>query len=164
MAVSKQKRARALCASKGGEPSNCTGALTPPKVVLANHISCCDRDRLIGPTMHLETQTQSGQVVIAVKEERLDAHNSSELKDRILRILEEGGRRLVIDLADVNFIDSSGLGALLSGYKNTNQRSGTFILSGLQPRVRSMFELTRLNRVFEIYPRLQEAISSHTVT
>lgn len=114
--------------------------------------------------MHLETQTQSGQIIIAVKEERLDAHNSSELKDRILRILEEGGRRLVVDLADVKFIDSSGLGALLSGYKNANQRSGTFILSGLQPRVRSMFELTRLNRVFEIYPRLQEAISSHIVS
>lgn len=110
--------------------------------------------------MQLETQMQNDRVVIAVKEARLDAHNSSELKDRILRTLEEGGRRFVVDLAEVNFIDSSGLGALLSGYKNATQRSGTFILAGLQPRVRSMFELTRLNRVFEIYPRLQEAISS----
>ncbi|KAF2992814.1 Anti-sigma-B factor antagonist [Methylocystis sp. MJC1] len=114
--------------------------------------------------MQLETQIQNDRVAIIVKEERLDAHNSSELKERILRTLEEGGRRLVVDLADVKFIDSSGLGALLSGYKNANQRSGTFVLSGLQPRVRSMFELTRLNRVFEIYPRLQEAISSQGVS
>ncbi|MBL1257272.1 STAS domain-containing protein [Methylocystis sp. Sn-Cys] len=114
--------------------------------------------------MQLETQTQNDRAVLIVKEERLDAHNSSELKERILRTLEEGGRRLVVDLADVKFIDSSGLGALLSGYKNASQRSGTFVLSGLQPRVRSMFELTRLNRVFEIYPRLQEAISSQGVS
>lgn len=108
--------------------------------------------------MKIETQTQNGQLVISVREARLDAHNSGELKDRILRILEEGGRRLVVDLADVSFIDSSGLGALLSGYKNATQRAGSFILAGLQPRVRAMFELTRLNRVFDIYPRLQEAL------
>jgi anti-sigma B factor antagonist len=113
--------------------------------------------------MQLDIRTQSDRVVIVVKEERLDAHVSTELKERILRALEEGGRHIVVDLAEVTFIDSSGLGALLSGYKNANQRSGTFVLSGLQPRVRSMFELTRLNRVFEIYPRLQEAISSQGV-
>ncbi len=110
--------------------------------------------------MKIETETVNGRVVIAVKEERLDAHNSGELKDWFLKTLEEGRRNLVVDLADVQFIDSSGLGALLSGYKNASQRSGALILSGLQPRVRSMFELTRLNRVFEIYPRLQEAVSS----
>ncbi|HEY8161972.1 MAG: STAS domain-containing protein [Methylocystis sp.] len=113
--------------------------------------------------MQLETRMQNERVVIAVKEERLDAHNSNELKERILRTLEEGGRRLVVDLSAVKFIDSSGLGALLSGYKNANQRSGSFILSGLQPRVRSMFELTRLNRVFEIYPGLEEALSGQGV-
>ncbi|WP_457798007.1 STAS domain-containing protein [Methylocystis sp. S23] len=107
---------------------------------------------------------QNERVVIAVKEERLDAHNSSELKERILRTLEEGGRHLIVDLADVKFIDSSGLGALLSGYKNASQRSGTLVLSGLQRRVLSMFELTRLNRVFEIYPRLQDALGGQSVS
>lgn len=113
--------------------------------------------------MKIETHTQNGQIVIGVNEERLDAHNSAELKDRFMRLLEEGGRRLVVDLSIVKFIDSSGLGALLSGYKNATQRGGTLVLSGLQPRVRAMFELTRLNRVFEIYPRLQEALANQSV-
>jgi anti-sigma B factor antagonist len=113
--------------------------------------------------MKIDTQSQSGQVVISVREDRLDAHNSAELKDRFQRLLEEGGRRLVVDLSSVNFIDSSGLGALLSGYKNATQRGGTLILSGPKARVRAMFELTRLNRVFEIYPRLQEALASQSV-
>ncbi|QGM96787.1 STAS domain-containing protein [Methylocystis parvus] len=110
--------------------------------------------------MNLSTIKQNGKMVISVKEPRVDAHNSAELKDRILKILEGGERNLVVDLEEVEFIDSSGLGALLSGYKNANLRSSGFALSGLRPRVRSMFELTRLHRVFDIYPKLQEATSS----
>jgi anti-sigma B factor antagonist len=109
--------------------------------------------------MRLDVKMQNDRTMISVKETRLDAHNSGELKEQILKTLQEGARHVVIDLNEVSFIDSSGLGALLSGYKNASQRSGTFVLSGLQPRVLSMFELTRLNRVFEIYPRLQDAVS-----
>jgi anti-sigma B factor antagonist len=49
--------------------------------------------------MKIETQSQSGQVVISVREDRLDAHNSAELKGRFQRLLEEGGHRLVVDLS-----------------------------------------------------------------
>ena len=108
--------------------------------------------------MNIVTENRGGRTALSVKEGCLDAHNSGELKDRILKVLEEGGRNLIIDLGDVQFIDSSGLGALLSGYKNANLRSSAFALASLQPRVKSMFELTRLHRVFEIYPGLQEAM------
>jgi anti-sigma B factor antagonist len=108
--------------------------------------------------MNIVTENRGRRTVLSVKEGRLDAHNSGELKDRILKVLEEGGRNLIVDLSDVQFIDSSGLGALLSGYKNANLRSSAFALASLQPRVKSMFELTRLHRVFEIYPGLQEAM------
>lgn len=97
--------------------------------------------------------------MLALQEERLDAHNSGDLRDRILKLLENGDQNLVVDLSEVRFIDSSGLGALLSGYKNATLRSGTFVLSGLQPRVQSMFELTRLHRVFEIFPTIEAALS-----
>ena len=108
--------------------------------------------------MNIMTENHGGRTILSVKEGRLDAYNSGELKDRILKVLEEGGRNLIIDLGDVQFIDSSGLGALLSGYKNANLRSSAFALASLQPRVKSMFELTRLHRVFEIYPGLKEAM------
>lgn len=114
--------------------------------------------------MKIDTQAQNGRVVVTLAEERLDAHNSGELKDRFLRLLEEGRRQLVVDLSALAFIDSSGLGALLSGYKNATQRGGTLVLCGPQPRVRAMFELTRLNRVFDIYPTVQEALASQSVS
>lgn len=109
--------------------------------------------------MRTVTERREGRTVLRLKEERLDAHNSGELKDRILKLFEEGERDLIVDLRDVQFIDSSGLGALLSGHKNAVQRSTGFALAGLQPRVKSMFELTRLQRVFEIYPGLAEALA-----
>ena len=110
--------------------------------------------------MNILVEKHGGKIVLSLKEERIDAHNSGELKDLFLKVLEEeAGRDLVIDLDQVQFIDSSGLGALLSGLKNAELRSSGFILAGLQPRVRSMFELTRLHRVFDIYPKLEEALS-----
>jgi len=109
--------------------------------------------------MNILTETQEGKTVFTVKEERVDAHNAAELKDRILKALEQGSHALVIDLRQVQFMDSSGLGALLSGFKNANLRASSFALAGLQPRVKSMFELTRLHRVFEIYAGVEEALA-----
>ena len=109
--------------------------------------------------MQIETETREGKTLLVLKEERLDAANSGEFREKILALLEKGGQQLVVDLSGVNFIDSSGLGALLSGYKSANLRSGSFILSGLKPRVQSMFELTRLHRVFTIVATVEEAIA-----
>jgi anti-sigma B factor antagonist len=99
-------------------------------------------------------------VLIEVKEERLDAHNSGNLKTEMLSLFEDGKHNLVIDLKDVRFVDSSGLGSLVSGFKNASARNGNLKLCGLQPQVKSMFELTRLHRVFEIFATADEALAS----
>jgi anti-sigma B factor antagonist len=104
----------------------------------------------------------NGCSVLFVQEERIDAHNSGELKEYILHMIEQGEVNIVVQLERVRFIDSSGLGALLSGYKNAAARSGKLALANLQPQVLSMFELTRLNRVFEIYADLNEALDNET--
>lgn len=110
--------------------------------------------------MVLQTEEKEQAVVLYVQEERLDAHNSGEFKSRILGLFEEGKTNLVVDMAAVRFIDSSGLGALVSGFKNASARTGNLKLANLQSQVRSMFELTRLHRVFEIFPTTEEALAS----
>ena len=110
--------------------------------------------------MNIAINDKGSVVLIEVKEERLDAHNSSELKTQMLTLFDEGKNNLVIDLQDVRFVDSSGLGSLVSGFKNASARNGNLKLSGLQPQVKSMFELTRLHRVFEIFPGAEEALAS----
>ena len=98
--------------------------------------------------MQLNIVEQEEIVKITVQEERMDAHNSGDLKEQI-------------DLTAVRFVDSSGLGALVSGFKNASARDGSLKLCCLQPQVRSMFELTRLHRVFEIFTSVEEALDSY---
>jgi anti-sigma B factor antagonist len=109
--------------------------------------------------MKCSTEVRGDRTVLTVVEERLDASNSAELRETMLHLLETGGLQLVVDLSQVSFIDSSGLGALLSGFKSANLRSGSLVLAGLQSRVQSMFELTRLHRVFEIFPSVDDALA-----
>ncbi|MBM3202361.1 STAS domain-containing protein [Candidatus Woesearchaeota archaeon] len=111
--------------------------------------------------MNISTRQQDDTLILSIEEERLDAHNSPELREFVLKLLGEGQIRFILDLSGVSFVDSSGLGVLLSGYKNVNLQSGRFCLTGLHPRVQAMFELTRLDQVFEIHASLNEALT-HT--
>lgn len=110
--------------------------------------------------MQLKMTEKDDAVILAVEDERMDAHNSGNLKEKMLQLFDEGKYHLVIDLSAVRFIDSSGLGALVSGFKNASARDGSLRLCCLQPQVRSMFELTRLHRVFEIFATLDDALEN----
>jgi anti-sigma B factor antagonist len=111
--------------------------------------------------MQLKIEENGAVRVIYVKEERLDAHNSDELKAELNRLFDSGMKDLLIDLKEVRFIDSSGLGVLVSGFKNASARQGSLKLSGLQSQVKSMFELTRLHRVFDIFQTVDDALESY---
>jgi anti-sigma B factor antagonist len=111
--------------------------------------------------MNLKTETHGKVMVVVVREERLDAHNSDELKVEMNRLFEGGTKDLLVDLKEVRFIDSSGLGVMVSGYKNAATRQGSIKLCSLQTQVKSMFELTRLHRVFDIYQTIDEALESY---
>lgn len=111
--------------------------------------------------MNLKTEANGKVMVMLVREERLDAHNSDELKIEMNRLFESGTKDLLVDLKEVRFIDSSGLGVLVSGYKNASTHQGSIKLCSLQTQVKSMFELTRLHRVFDIYQTMDEALESY---
>ena len=111
--------------------------------------------------MDLKTELNGNLMVIFVREERLDAHNSDELKAEMNRNFEQGTKDILLDLKEVRFIDSSGLGVLVSGFKNASSRQGSLMLCGLQAQVKSMFELTRLHRVFDIFQTVDEALENY---
>jgi len=111
--------------------------------------------------MNLKTEQNGAVMVVIVRDERLDAHNSADLKAEINRLFESGTKDLLVDLKEVRFIDSSGLGVLVSGFKNASTHQGSIKLSNLQAQVKSMFELTRLHRVFDIYQTIDEALESY---
>jgi anti-sigma B factor antagonist len=111
--------------------------------------------------MNLKTESNGKIIVVTVREERLDAHNSDELKVEMNRLFESGMKDLLVDLKEVRFIDSSGLGVLVSGFKNAATHQGSIKLCSLQTQVKSMFELTRLHRVFDVYQTIDEALESY---
>jgi anti-sigma B factor antagonist len=111
--------------------------------------------------MNLTIEKITDYSVVTVGDERIDAHNSDELKQSLLRMIDGGDTKLVIKLQQVRFIDSSGLGALLSANKHVALKSGKLVLAGIQKQVLAMFELTRLNRVFEIYSDIDEALTNN---
>lgn len=110
--------------------------------------------------MNLNQEKINGYCVLTIQDERIDAHNSSDLKGNLLQLIESGEERIIVNLRHVRFIDSSGLGALLSGNKHIIAKSGKFALTNIQKQVLAMFELTRLNRVFDIYADIDEACNN----
>lgn len=89
---------------------------------------------------------------------RFDAHMAPEVK--VLLDRSDAPAQLVVDLSTVTFIDSTALAALVRGMKNCRQKGGDLRLCGLQQPVRIIFELTRLDRAFEMFANEDAAISS----
>lgn len=93
-------------------------------------------------------------------EGRLDASSAREIKEKVGSLSQENRVNLVIDMGGVDFIDSSGLGSLVSSLRTVNKLGGDIKISALQDQVRSVFELTRLHRIFGIYDDSRAAVMS----
>jgi anti-sigma B factor antagonist len=106
-----------------------------------------------------QTKDQSGVAVLQV-EGQLIVGNRQELKDLVQAALERGERRLLIDFSRTGYIDSSGLGALVSLSKRIREAGGELRLSGLNEDLRSLFELTKLVTLFAIADTPQQALAS----
>lgn len=100
---------------------------------------------------------ESGVCVIAPESARLTAAVAGTFRDEATRIIESGHSRLVIDLSDVSFVDSSGLGALVALLKSVGNR-GEIVVCGVGEAVGQMFRITRMERVFQSFPGPREAV------
>lgn len=110
----------------------------------------------MGSEMEIVSERLGDAVVLRLGGDRLDAQVSPSVRNQIIEALDQGCKHLIVDLSKVSFIDSSGLGALISGLKNSSIRSARLVLAGVQPRVRGLFELTRLEKVFEMIPAVDQ--------
>lgn len=101
----------------------------------------------------------SGVAVVQV-EGQLVVGNRQELKDLVQAALDRGDQRLLIDFSRTGYIDSSGLGALVSISKRIREAGGELRLSGLNEDLRSLFELTKLDTLFAIAETPKQALAS----
>jgi anti-sigma B factor antagonist len=91
---------------------------------------------------------------------RIDLSSSSEIKQRFAEAVEQGRRRLVVDLGDVSFVDSSGLGALISGLKAARAAGGDLRIARPNDQARMILDLTTLHRVLPPFGSVEEARAS----
>ncbi len=110
--------------------------------------------------LQIHKESLSEQRAVLALEGRLDALTALELKKEIGEWVDAGHAQLIIDLSRVPFIDSSGLAALVSGLKATRQVGGTLKLAGLNEQASTVLRLTKLDRIFALYPDTGAAVAA----
>jgi len=101
-----------------------------------------------------------GKVTVLKMRGRLNSVSAVSLKDRVNDYAKNGQIRLVIDMAEIDFVDSSGLGSLVACLRSVRKLGGDVRIAGIQDRVRAVFELISLHRIFEIFDDAQNAVVS----
>jgi anti-sigma B factor antagonist len=89
----------------------------------------------------------------------IDLHVSPVVTASLNALIEKKPERVVIDLSEVTYIDSAGLAALIQAMQKVEAYGGKFLLAGLQETVRSIFEISRLDQVFQIFPDVDAALA-----
>lgn len=100
--------------------------------------------------MPFVTEPAGDAIVVAVVGQ-LVVGNRQEFKQLVLDEIEKGARRIVIDFRETGYVDSSGLGALVSLNKRIRESGGELRLAALNEDLRTLFELTRLDTLFRLY-------------
>jgi len=110
--------------------------------------------------MDLQSEIQGGDVlVIQYQGEHLDASNVREFRDNMKELMKDQ-TKVVLDMSQLKFVDSSGLGALISCLRDANGRKGDFRLGAMSRSVLALFELMRMHRVFSIHDTVEGAVDS----
>ncbi|MGF9762181.1 STAS domain-containing protein [Microvirga sp. 0TCS3.31] len=108
--------------------------------------------------MELREESRDGILIVQVCSRRIDASKAPQLKEELTKRVQPGQTKLVLDFSMVNFIDSIGLGALVSCLKWLGNRE-QLIIVGATAAVQRLFAQTRMDRVFALYPFLEAVLA-----
>ena len=116
-----------------------------------------DRRRARGAILMKVLEWQSDQTaVFHFQERRLDAINAPQMRDTLIRSIERGMTRIILDLQEVRFMDSTALGACISGAQRIGPL-GRVVLAGARGDVKRLLDLTHMHLVFDLHPSLADA-------
>ncbi|MCU0454275.1 MAG: STAS domain-containing protein [Bacteroidetes bacterium] len=110
--------------------------------------------------MNFDVKKHGTATVLKVKERKLDASVSPELKGEFLILCTPETKQLVVDLSDVEFCDSGGLSALLIAERKMRENGGVVKLAGLHKKVLTLIKISHLDRAFQIYDTVAKAVKA----
>ncbi len=106
----------------------------------------------------LAHELQNDVLVVRVNAKRVDASKAPLFKDEMTKCIEAGHSQLVLDMSEVEFVDSSGLGAIVACLKRLGPK-GSLAIAGASGAVRRLFSLTRMDRVFVLHDSVDAAVA-----
>jgi anti-sigma B factor antagonist len=106
-------------------------------------------------------QSVAGTPVLSVKGE-VDVYSAPALSDNLTQLLDEGSATIVVDLTEVAFLDSTGLGALIAARTASDKAGGALAIVCTQDRILKLFTITGLDGVFSIFPTVDDAVAAAT--
>ncbi len=105
--------------------------------------------------LYMVEKLVSGMILLDLRGRIVLGPETEALRERIKRLLEAGHRRIVLNLAEVSYVDSVGLSSLVASYTSVRKQGGDLKLLGLTRRIHDLLQITRLSTVFEIYDSLE---------
>jgi anti-sigma B factor antagonist len=108
-----------------------------------------------------QTNLQEGKtIVLELKGNYVGGEETDQLRDTIKKLSDDGNLKLVIDLGEVSYLNSSALGVLIAAHANYAKRGGKIKLCQLNKNLENLFVITKLSLIFDSYPNQVEAIAS----
>mgnify|MGYP000916753567 CR=1 FL=1 len=109
--------------------------------------------------LRLDVSERNGWSVVDVGGE-IDVATAPRLREQLITLVNDQRYRIVVNLEAVDFIDSTGLGVLISGLKRVRTHDGEFALVCTEPRILKVFEITGLLAVFDVHPTVDDAVAA----
>lgn len=110
--------------------------------------------------MDLETKKVDEIVCLKPLKQNIDASASTQFKARVMDLINQNNKFFLLNLSEVEFVDSSGLGAMISILKTLKMNNGDLVVCDLNSSVLNLFNLTRMNNVFKICKNEKEGLES----
>ncbi len=110
--------------------------------------------------MKLSSKTVDNVIVLALQGSVLGGPDATALNDELHKLAEKKKRNIVVDLSDVQSMNSSGLSMLITALTTMKNAGGDLKLAGASKKIESLLVITKLSTVFELYPNVKKAIAS----
>ena len=110
--------------------------------------------------MTLTEREKNGIVILEPKGKIMGGPDATLLHERLYECIQQQRSRVVIDLAGVEWMNSTGLGILIQGYSTLKNGGGQLKLAGLTEKIQSLLKITKLANVFEVHDTVEDALAS----
>ncbi len=110
--------------------------------------------------MKVKTNETENGLVIKLEGEMMLGYSANDFHEAIRSAIENNKKKIVVDLSDVQFITSWGIGILIYGHTTTTNMDGGFKLAGVSDKINEIFKKTKIDNVFEQYASVEEALRS----